>query len=82
MRPSAGTPYLARVPETQIGSPHAPENREPAIARVAPARCISLLGDGLSNPADRTTAERPMLACELNGVFFLAAESSETSIRC
>jgi hypothetical protein len=49
---------------------------------VAPAPCISLLGDGLSNPADRTTAERPMLACELNGVFFLAAESSETSIRC
>ena len=62
MRPSAGTPYLARVPETQLGSPHAPQDREAAISLVAPASCFSPLGDGFSNPADRPTAERPLLA--------------------
>jgi len=57
MRPSAGTPYLARVPETAARA----QDREAAIS-VVEASCFSPLGNGFSNPADRPTAERPMLA--------------------
>ena len=126
MRPSAGTPYLARVPETQLGSPHAPQDREAAISVVAPASCITPPRRRLFQPrrspdcraadarlgqatpgvqaARRKAAaigpaaqeqyghnesrlslpgnSRRPVGCELNGVFFQAAESSETSIRC
>jgi hypothetical protein len=64
MRTLAATPYFARVPETQLESPQALQDREAAISVVAPASCISLLGDGFSNPADGPAAElsMPMLA--------------------
>ena len=122
MRPSAGTPYLARVPETAARA----QDREAAISVVAPASCFSPPRRGLFQPrrspdcraadarlgqatpgvqpARRQAAaiapaaeeqyghnesrlslpgnSRRPVGCELNGVFFQAAESSETSIRC
>ena len=37
MRPSAGTPYFARVPETHV-SPQAPQHRERATGTASPLR--------------------------------------------
>ena len=95
MRPSAGTPYLARVPETQLGSPQAPEDRKAAIvgqatpgvqaarhkaAAIGPA-AADQYGHNEPDSACQEIPRRPV-GRELYGVFLLAAESPETSIRC
>ena len=62
MRPSTGTPYFARVPQTQPGSPQAPQEHVAATSVAASDSRSSLFGEGPSNPAYRPIAELSMIA--------------------
>ena len=57
MRPSAGTPYFSRVPETPV-SPQAPQNRDRATGIASPLRTPEPKADA-ANHATHRMGRRP-----------------------